>query len=513
MDLNFMRPPWNRGKGVSAVVSRFKEIGCFMEEGDELLGREIIESLAPLYEKDCTRFWFDMCWSGSLSNTSLLSNGIAELKLPPSVAVTSMEFGHSLLNAGLENKPSEYVERVLPSLLTTLDSNGTTLLVPVCNINHTHWGLIVVVFDDNTGQRGGTVYFGHSLHSSPFTCHSGSSCLRAMKSALCYLRPLSVWKTSSVNYILSNKFMGFKRQMDAFSCGFYMLCVVASFASERGCLPTGDYSDYSSIALTESHRRACCIAAFRNSKVVWKNLASYSTRRRNMFEQNLRLHISTVWPSKMAKRDAPIPSQTISDSPDKNPQPALHSRVPSKAISVSQSTPKPTPNPQTSPEVHRLTRNPGSPTHGRLQLSITSLPALKSAVVSNVENIQSSGTLAAFGRDTIAPSLATDQFLSKSPSPGSRSVFDLPFLNFDTTSDCDGVPQPGVPYILPNSPAGPVPTIRPLQRLAAGTSILAGPSSAPLATPASTTPNASELSPPIAAVINPLCFFFCRGGA
>lgn len=304
-------PPWvSRRRGIQSILDRLAEIACFSNRADEGVMHKFLKIAVGDCEQNPTDYWFYNIWEGHQSETMLKMYGIAQLTLPLNICVIREGLGQLLGNY----KPAETktlstensgISRYLHSYFGAANRSHITLFSPICSIGH--WGMVVIRADMDThnGRRvpkRGTIYFGDSLNYSPFRAGSSDlNCLHLMQNSLSSCYPGSSWAICNANYTLHPTFIGFKRQRDSFSCGFYLVAAIATFATCRGILPHEDYRQYSSPKTTEKYRWACCISAFEG---VQKAMSEQSTTvrgikklTRNRLERRQWDCIGTRWPT------------------------------------------------------------------------------------------------------------------------------------------------------------------------------------------------------------------------
>lgn len=115
-------------------------------------------------------------------------------------------------------------------------------------------------------------------------------------------RPNCSWQISHDNYCIASHLLDYRIQCDSYSCGFYILSAVLSFASWKYsgfpdvCFRKDSVADSFAVAdMTETLREACTRLTAYNSLQVW-NIVSRTPQK---FLFGLRIGTDARWPSKM----------------------------------------------------------------------------------------------------------------------------------------------------------------------------------------------------------------------
>lgn len=104
----------------------------------------------------------------------------------------------------------------------------------------------------------GILSFGDSLGRLSFKAGTfPDNCIDLLQCALEKAFLDATWRQSTLNFLLQKSGLGFQKQKNPYSCGYYVVAAVSTFADERDVHPNDDFCDYAGTSLTERYWRAC----------------------------------------------------------------------------------------------------------------------------------------------------------------------------------------------------------------------------------------------------------------
>ncbi|KAI0562916.1 Papain-like cysteine peptidase [Gracilaria domingensis] len=119
-----------------------------------------------------------------------------------------------------------------------------TIVIPM-NVNRNHWGVLIAM---EQAPSHWILYWGDSLRAE-----ISDGRLRFVIAAIEYALNTTVeWEISGKNYMLD--VLLYKKQMDSYSCGAYVLSCMSSFCRTRGRIPIDTFRAKYDADLTEQYR-------------------------------------------------------------------------------------------------------------------------------------------------------------------------------------------------------------------------------------------------------------------
>lgn len=210
--------------------------------------------------------WLNQTRLGEMMDDHLLLGGLSELDFPLGTVVAHPNTAERILalayssRRDVSSRIAELATRFSHLLTRAAQS---TILIPLCSEQSQHWGIVIVQ------QR--TIYWGDSLRSVPFGLQP-RNVVEIVKMIMTHLFPGDQWHISRKQDGQMNNYMvdvlGYDGQRDAFSCGFYVLATLCSFAASLGNICPFAYKPYDR-QVSECYRRSCIRAYMERVRDVY----------------------------------------------------------------------------------------------------------------------------------------------------------------------------------------------------------------------------------------------------
>lgn len=208
--------------------------------------------------------WLQYIRPKRFMNETILIGGMSELDFPfgtvishPNTnqrlmgAVTNRNLDLSVWAAGISDRFRHLMSR----------GSQTNVMFPVAH--NLHWGMVIV--------KDQKIYWSDSLRQNPFQSQ-GRSILDVTKALFKNLFPESDWviqKNSDgtlCNYMID--VLNYDLQKDGYSCGFYVLATLCTFAESFGEISAFPYHNYDP-RITEAYRSASVRGYFKRVKEIY----------------------------------------------------------------------------------------------------------------------------------------------------------------------------------------------------------------------------------------------------
>lgn len=208
---------------------------------------EVIKMVEKELEKGLSSSsWMFVLNTGAFSDEHLVYGALSEMVYPVGTFVAPIFIAKYMEEAsrlGNGTRRTNLIKSVAEKLKPTVDGHEhIRYCVPV--VVNEHWGLCVA----EANAKNGAVYWGDSLgHRKEF-----SGVANVLAETFQLLLPDICFELERPNLMLT--IMKLVQQTDGFSCGFYVVSTIASYALGLGCLEGYGYSQKCSSIVTENMR-------------------------------------------------------------------------------------------------------------------------------------------------------------------------------------------------------------------------------------------------------------------